>query len=182
MKLRPYKPCDAKIIAGWIKDEKTLYKWSADRFGTYPITAEDINNKYIDNNGDCEEPDNFYPLTAICNGEVVGHMILRYTDEDQSVLRFGFVIVDDTKRGKGYGKKMLQMAEEYAFNILKAEKLTLGVFDNNLPAYHCYKAAGFKEVENAEGYVFEVLGERWKCIEMEINRNLDMLSCNLVHD
>lgn len=34
-------------------------KWSADKFGDFPITSEDINNKYLKNNGDCIEPDNF---------------------------------------------------------------------------------------------------------------------------
>lgn len=46
-------------------------------------------------------------------------------------LRLGFVIVDDTKRGKGYGKEMLSLAVKYAFEIFKAEKLTIGVFANN---------------------------------------------------
>ena len=49
---------------------------------------------------------------------------------------------------------------------MKAEKLTLGVFDNNPSAYYCYKAAGFKETEE-EGFSIEMFGEIWKCIEME---------------
>ena len=107
MKLRPYKATDAEIILNWIKDETTFRKWSSDRYDKYPISAADINHKYIDCNGDCEESDNFYPLTAVCDGEVVGHLILRYTDALQKVLRIGFVIVDDSKRGKGYGKRMV---------------------------------------------------------------------------
>lgn len=39
---------------------------------------------------------------------------------------------------------MLKAALRYAFDILKAEKVTLGVFENNEPAYYCYKAAGFR--------------------------------------
>ena len=167
MKLRPYKSCDAEKIAGWIKDEEALRKWSSDRFGEYPVTAQDINFKYIENNGDCEQPDNFYPLTAVVDGEVVGSLILRYIDEKQAVLRVGFVIVDDSIRGKGYGKQMLQLAIKYAFDILGAEKMTLGVFDNNPSAYYCYKAAGFKEIDE-EGRSVEMLGETWKCIEMEL--------------
>ncbi len=53
--------------------------------------------------------------------------------------------------------------------MLKAEKITLGVFDNNPSAYCCYKAAGFKEVPMKEDIVFETLGEKWKCIELEVN-------------
>lgn len=83
LRLRQYKPCDADNIVSWIKDEDALRKWSSDRFGDYPISAEDINNKYLENNGDCKEEDNFYPLTAFDESGVVGHLILRYTDEEK---------------------------------------------------------------------------------------------------
>ena len=45
LKLRPYKPSDAEAIVSWIKDERALRKWSSDRYGAYPIAAEDINYK-----------------------------------------------------------------------------------------------------------------------------------------
>lgn len=168
LRLRPYKACDADSIVKWIKDEDALSKWSSDRFGEFPITSEDINNKYIENNGDCIESDNFYPLTAFDESGVVGHLILRYTDEEKKVIRFGFVIVDDSKRGKGYGKQMLTLAMKYAFDIFGAEKITLGVFDNNKPAYYCYKVAGFRE--NGEELFCELFGEQWRIVEMEIKR------------
>ena len=170
LKLRPYKPSDAETIVSWIKDERALRKWSSDRYGAYPITAEDMNYKYFDCNGDCEEPDNFYPLTLVDESGPVGHLILRYTNEAKSVIRFGFVIVDDSKRGRGYGKKMLEMAIRYAFDMLKAEKITIGVFENNPSAYFCYKAAGFREIPMEKEFIFEILGEQWKCIELEVKR------------
>ena len=168
--IRPYKPQDAEAIVSWIKDERALCKWSSDRYGAYPITAEDINYKYLKCNGDCEEPDNFYPITAVDENGPVGHLIMRYTNKEKTVIRFGFIIVDDSKRGMGYGKRMIQMAMRYAFDMLKAEKITLGVFDNNPSAYHCYKAAGFKEVSMEQDIVFEILGEQWKCIELEVSK------------
>lgn len=164
MILRPYKTIDAEAIASWIKDEKTLRMWSSDRFGTYPVTAKDINYKYIDCNGDCEEPDNFYPLTAVIGGKAVGSMIIRYVGEN--TLRFGFVIVDDSIRGKGIGKKMILLAEKYAFDILGAKRITMGAFDNNPGALYCYKAAGFKET--GKEIQIDILGEQWKDIELEM--------------
>ena len=168
LRLRQYKPCDADIIAGWIKDEDALHKWSSDRFGDFPVSGEDINSKYIGNNGDCIECDNFYPVTAFDESGTVGHLIMRYTDEEKKVIRFGFVIVDDSKRGMGYGKQMLTLAIRYAFDIFGAEKITLGVFDNNKPAYYCYKAAGFRET--GEEMFCELFGEQWRITEMEIRR------------
>lgn len=168
--IRPYKPKDAEMIVSWIKDERAFRKWSSDRYGAYPITAEDINDKYFKRNGDCEEPDNFYPMTAVDENGPVGHLILRYTNKEKTIIRLGFIIVDDSKRGMGYGKRMIQMAMRYAFDMLKAEKITLGVFNNNPSAYYCYKAAGFHEISMKEEIVFEMLGEKWKCIELEVNK------------
>ncbi len=165
LRLRPYKPCDAKKIVSWFQDEFTFMRWSAGRFAVYPITEEDLNHKYIENNGDCIEEDNFYPVTAFDDTGVVGHMIMRFLDEEKKILRFGFVIVDDTIRGKGYGKQMISLALKYAFEILKVQKVTIGVFENNPTAIHCYQSVGFKEV-GAEYY--NLMGEEWKCLELEI--------------
>lgn len=170
LKLRPYKPQDAETIVSWIKDERALRLWSSDRYGAYPVTAKDMNYKYIERNGDCEEPDNCYPMTAVSEEGIVGHLILRYMDKIQKTIRIGFVIVDDTKRGNGYGKRMIQMAIRYAFDMLQAEKVTLGVFENNPSAYYCYKAAGFEEIKQEKQFIFEFQGEQWLCIEMEVNR------------
>lgn len=170
LKLRPYKPADAETILKWIKDEDAFRKWSADRYDHYPITAADMNHKYLDCNGDCAEPDNFYPMTAFDESGIVGHLILRYTDEEKAVLRIGFVIVDDSKRGMGYGKQMIQLALRFAFDIMKARKVTLGVLENNPSAYHCYKAAGFRDVAVSKQETYLLMGKEIKCLELEVER------------
>ena len=170
LRLRPYKNCDAKKIVTWCRDEISFRKWSSDRYESFPITEADMNKKYMDCNGDCTDMDNFYPMTAFDENGVVGHLIMRFTDDKKQTLRFGFIIVDDAKRGMGYGKEMLLLALKYAFEILKVKKVTLGVFENNPSAYFCYKASGFKEVSQENEVYYEVLGEKWKCIEMEVCR------------
>lgn len=171
LRLRPYKKCDAKFIVKWSKDEVAFRKWCSDRWQTYPITAEDMNRKYFDNNGDCIDEDNFYPMTLIDNNTVAGHLILRFTDKERTILRFGFVITDDSKRGLGYGKEMLNLALKYSFEILKVNKITLGVFDNNLAAYHCYKSIGFKKIENENKEENCFCGEIWSVSEMEMTKD-----------
>ena len=95
---------------------------------------------------------------------------MRFTDTEKKVLRFGFVIVDDTKRGMGYGKEMLQLSLKYAFEILKVEKVTIGVFENNPLAYFCYKSVGFKDVQTDSYEYYSFMNEKWKCLELEITR------------
>ena len=169
LRLRPYKACDAAAIVTWNEDEAAFRRWSADRFPTYPITAEDLNRHY----DAMADSDSFYEFTAFDDTGVVGHMIMRFTDKEKTVLRFGFVIVDPRKRGQGYGREMLELAVCYAFDCLKVEKLTLGVFENNVPAYRCYRAAGFREVPCGDAIWFHIGNEDWKCIEMELTKGGD---------
>ena len=167
--LRPFQNSDAEHIAGWIKNEEALRLWSADRFDSYPVTADMICEKYREHRGK-NGTANFYPLTAVDKNETVtGHLFIRFTDSQTRILRFGFVIVDNTKRGLGYGKEMLDLALIYAFKELNAHKVTLGVFEKNPAALHCYQAVGFRDALSPLTYDFS--GEKWNCIEMEINRD-----------
>ena len=160
MRLRPYKSYDSRKIAGWIKNEETFLNWGGDRFGSYPITAEVIDDKYRNHNGDCEEEDNFYPWTAFTDEDgVVGHFIMRYLHGDNKILRFGWVIVDDTVRGKDVGTEMLLAGLEVAFQILGVHTVTIGVFENNEIAHRCYQKAGFvdrKIVRQERGNIMEM--------------------------
>lgn len=167
LRLRPYKKCDAKNIISWINSEEVFDRWGGSHFGNYPINEYSINDKYFNQNGGCVEDDNFYPMTAFDETGVVGHFIMRYVNGDNKTLRFGWVIVDASKRGTGYGKEMLKLGLEFAFNILKVDKVTIGVFENNPSAYHCYKSLGFNEIDSDEEFFAMVQGEKWKIIELE---------------
>ena len=159
MILRPFTISDAPIILSWIKDKTAFRKWSADRYPVYPPKPEDMLAQYA--------TDNIFPFTAINDdGNVVGHIMLRYPDPSKTVIRFGFVIVDDNLRGKGYGKQMLKLAIQKAMNEYGAKKISLGVFDNNPSAFHCYESVGFKVI-GTDSYFID--GEEWTEKEMEIN-------------
>ena len=163
--LRKFSPVDAKIILGWINNEREFRMWSADRFGDYPIAPNDMVTHY----DECCKSGSFFPLTAIDeNGKVCGHLILRYTNEEKTEVRFGFVIVDSSARNKGIGRTMLELAKSYAADELHASTLSLGVFENNAAVHKCYKSAGFNEVEEGEEF-YNVLGEQWRCVEMFVN-------------
>ncbi len=110
----------------------------------------------------------FIPLTYVCDDKIIGHLTIRYPiDVNDKVVRFGFVIVNPTLRGHGYGKKMLITAIEYVKNILKADKITLGVFANNNNAKYCYKSVGFENIGKNEVYCLKI-GE-CECEEMQLN-------------
>ena len=164
MELRKYQNEDSAIICGWIKDEKSLYQWSAGVIGKFPLAANDLDEHYAP----MINCDKFIPLSALDEeGNLVGHLRIRYPDENNAdIVRFGFVIVDPVLRGRGNGKRMMQLAIDYAKNVLHASKITLGVFANNDRARHCYETVGFQPIGITEIYKMPI-GE-WECTEMEL--------------
>ena len=157
MTLRPFLSDDAATILSWCKDKHAFRLWSADRYKDFPAKPEEMIEQYNGNN--------MYPLTAVVGKEIIGHILLRFPSEDKSVIRFGFVIVDDSKRSKGYGKQLLRLAIDYAKQKLGARNITLGVFDNNPSAIHCYESVGFV-VTGTDTYAID--GEEWTEKEMEL--------------
>lgn len=179
LKLRNYQKEDAEKIVTWIKDERSFRQWSADLFSKYPIGAEDLQEHY--ENAIRVSESGFLPMTAYDESGVIGQLFIRFPDKEKKIARFGFVIVDDKKRGQGYGKEMIRLALEYAFEQLKVESVTLGVFENNPSAYECYKAAGFTETEQKEPAYYTIMGEQWKCVELEC-KEIKIMKCNSLEE
>lgn len=159
LRLRPYKKEDADTIISWSKNERAFYQWSAGVMGEYPLTPE----KFL-------FVDSLMAFTAFDENGIVGFFTLRNPGGTVDELRIGFVIVDPSQRGTGKGKEMLKLGLKYSFEVYGAKKVSLGVFENNEPAYYCYKAAGFNDVILEESETYTVLGEEWKCKEMVIER------------
>lgn len=162
--LRTYQPSDAAVIASWLKSEYFMRQWCADRYERYPLTPEDMNT-YHDRNIDGQHS---RALTMTDGDDIVGYITLRAPASNPTEQRLGFVIVDDSKRGRGLGKALVSMAVKYAYEELGAAKVSLGVFENNSYAIRCYEAAGFHRVSLSETESYECLGETWSCIEMEL--------------
>ncbi len=67
-------------------------------------------------------------------------------------------------------KQLVSSALKYAFEKLNADKVTLGVFENNTPAIHCYLSCGFQIVEKEIIESYKCMGKTWNCIEMELDK------------
>lgn len=163
-RLRPYRSGDAKEIVKWCKEKEAFYKWTAGIMGDFPLTEERLQEVTSGR----KDSDKYFPFVAVNDGQVVGFFTLRHPGESYDELRFGYVIVNPEMRGKGFGKKMMQLGLVFVFDVYGATKASLGVFENNPSAYYCYKAAGFKE--NGQQEVFDIGEYNWKCLEMIINK------------
>lgn len=80
------------------------------------------------------------------------------------------VIVDNAKRGKGYGKKLLNLALQYAFQITGANAVQLNVFNENTSAKRCYEKVGFIE-RNVDRDVFPYKDEFWSRCNMIVSKH-----------
>lgn len=158
IRIRPYKDSDETAILSWGADEETFYNWTAGVLGEYPIDSAKF-HKTAEN----------MRFTALDETEPAGFFIVRNPNHTLEELRFGFVIVDPAKRGRGIGKAMLQQGLDYAFRLYRAERVTLGVFEDNAPARRCYRAAGFSDTEVHHSY--RIHGRERCTIEMECLRD-----------
>lgn len=158
-----FKECDAKYILSWIQNEREFKMWSADRYGEYPIKPSEM----IQNYRSCSNNQPFYPINFYENFEMIGHMILRYPEEgNRDLIRLGFIIVNNEFRNCGYGRKIIELAMDYAIVNLKAKRFNLGVFTCNLPAFKLYSSVGFKTTKIMKNE-FKFYDELWDWAEME---------------
>lgn len=165
LRLRPYKSCDAKYIVNWIDNEEDFVKWCANLI-TYPFTEESMN----DIKESFENNEKGWLFTAIDKtGTPIGFMSMSKADYENDSVHLGFIIVDASKRNKGFGKQMMNQAIRYAFEILNVSRVTLKVFDNNPTAHSCYQNAGFVDEKYWEK-VFPYKDEMWGCYDMAIQK------------
>lgn len=168
MKLRPFQPCDAPAVVGWLRDEYTFHLWSAGKYATYPLTAKVF---CLKNSENALDP-HFLALTAVeGENEVVGYLSMRRLPACENEIRFATIVVSDEKRGMGLGKKLITAAAKYAFDILLVEKISIAVFSQNERAISCYRSVGFCFDENASPKEYACMGEKWLARLMILERN-----------
>ncbi|MBR6954820.1 MAG: GNAT family N-acetyltransferase [Clostridia bacterium] len=155
IRIRPYKDSDEARVLSWCRDEETFYRWTAGVLGAPPLTPARF-----------RKTGELMRFTALMEREPVGFFTLRNPDESPDHLRIGFVIVDPARRRQGIGTAMLRQALVYAFRVYGAEKVSLGVLEDNLPAYACYRAVGFRETGIRETY--PICGVAHVAAELEI--------------
>lgn len=155
MRLRPYRKSDYTYLEKWVADGRTHALWCANIM-PYPLTEQGllaVMEKNEQDWGDCG-----YTFTED-DGTPVGFFAFSINEKDNAGFA-KFIVVDNERRGKGYGTRMIQRLLQYAFDIVKLDTVRLNVYDVNEKAKRCYEKAGFV----ADTYTPDVLsfeGESW---------------------
>ncbi|MDO9581445.1 MAG: GNAT family N-acetyltransferase [Bacteroidales bacterium] len=104
-------------------------------------TTRTKQSKWFD---DYEKNKNKKFFTICDENKPIGFMGLSHIDKVSKKAEVFIIIGDDNYRGKGYGKKSLKYLINYGFNMLRLEKIYLGVYEKNKSAIFSYKSVGFK--------------------------------------
>ena len=164
LRLRPFRSVDAKTIITWVNEPKELYMWSAGLLGDFPVSEK----KLLEAVSGREDNPKYFPLVVFDEDGPVGFLTIRTPGEDDKKVALGYVIIDPSKRNKGYGKQMIKLVLKFAFELYGANEVSLDVFDCNKQAYNCYKSVGFKETGKIEPC--EIDKYTWNYIEMAIEK------------
>lgn len=167
MELRKYKEEDVQCLLDWLKDERTVALWKADRF-VWPVTGEQLRKYYTEFS---EDAHGMIVTMVDEDGSPAGHFSFREIDNEKRCAYMGFIVIDPAAKGKGYGKQMVSLGLQYAFDVLQVDTVTLGVYDCNMAARRCYEAVGFKETERVHK-VIDFHGERWEYFYMEVKKTV----------
>ena len=148
LELKKYQKSDAPFLLSWLQNERIFRYWCTDTYPSFPPTAEEIDAFYTSWGEDIRV------FTAMDGEEPIGHITMRRLNKTTTEGRLGFILVDEKKRGKGYGKEMLSLAIRYAFEELNADAITIGVFEENVAAKALYEKLGFIPMGEVRYYHF----------------------------
>lgn len=162
--LEKFEAGDIQRLIDWVPDADFLLQWSGPKY-IFPLDDEQLTTTLEMTRAD---PPSHLMFKAMVNGVPVGHIELMSIDyiEKRAVLA-RVLIAPKPNRGRGWGKRMIQLALEMAFNDLLLENIDLGVFKFNKAAILCYQQIGFKKyktIPNAED-------DQWTLLRMNLNQN-----------
>jgi len=160
LRLDLFEPCHAEIVASWAATGEQLRVLAP---GTSPpLTAQKVR--------DWQRTDGMAYVLAGGRGTApIGYGELNRLSEGAGHLWIGHVIVEPRRRRKGLGRLLVQLLLREGFNRWGAERISLIVFPDNMPAVRCYQWAGFLRVAE-EYHYFPHQGGRHKMWRMQVER------------
>lgn len=163
IRLELFEENDFERLIKWSDSQEILTQFAGSIF-TFPLTTKQLNH-YIDT----AERLPFKVIDSATN-IVIGHAEISPLKEVDTIKICRILIGDKTKRGKGYGKKIIKSLLEKAFIDLRKEKAELNVFDWNTGAIKCYEKVGFK-INQQKTSTTIVNGKNWSAINMTIHKS-----------
>jgi RimJ/RimL family protein N-acetyltransferase len=160
--LEKFTENDFTRLINWIKSEEELILFAGPNF-EFPLTKKQLSN-YIK-----KESRKVYKVIDVKSKEVIGHCELNDINVNTKNARVCRMLIgDESRRNKGYGRKVLLELIKIAFNELSLNNITLKVYEKNSSAVKCYKNCGF-EVKGKIHKSMVGIGKYWPAYIMSLS-------------
>ncbi len=166
IELKYFEQKDVNQLLSWIDTPELLMLWAGPKL-TFPLTEEKL-MEYL-NGANLEKGSEkfIYQVIEKESGQVTGHIALQQIDRSHKTARISRVYVDKMMRGKGVCPLIMKKVLNIGFDQFKLHRISLGVFEFNKAAIHCYEQIGFKKEGLLRDYVY-INNEYWSLFEMSI--------------
>ena len=119
-----------------------------------------------------QDTNRYYFLIIYPDNCIIGETVINEIDNQTKSANFRIGIFQSSEQGKGIGTWAVEVTRDFAFEILKLHRLSLGVFSFNTRAEKCYLKAGFKREgvlrdavlngnEYADDIIMSILENEW---------------------
>lgn len=169
--LRPLKERDLPILCAAYEDLDTQLTTDGDAPPMSESQVKTFWNEIINDPG----PDLRYfaiePLTSTAQAnEMVGACSLQHIDLRNRHAELGIFMTARDYRGQGYGTDAVCLLLDYAFDVVRLDKVHLGVYDFNERGIRAYERVGFR-YEGRLRQMIHYEGRYWDEWPMRILRN-----------
>ena len=137
--LRPIKYEDMESIYKSCQDEEILYMTGTRK----SFTLDEIIRSYKQFREDTTRYD--FAICLLDNNEIIGDLSILDIDQENNTAGFRISLHSRNTLNKGYGTEATKLAQKYAFEELKLNRLELEVFSHNIRGIKAYEKAGFKK-------------------------------------
>jgi len=166
IELSYFEEKDIPQLIGWIGNPEFLLQWAGMSL-KYPLDIKQL-KQYIKMANQDDSDILTYKVIHRESNRTIGHISLGNINRENGTARMCRVLIGDkSMHGKGIGQQMVQEVLKIAFSKLNLHKVSLAVFDFNLPAINLYEKLGFK----TEGLIREACkigDDYWSYFEMSI--------------
>lgn len=163
LRLRPITEADTDNIVRW----RNLESVKRNLYTREPVTREShlqwLHSQV--NTGRCIQ----YILE--CPEGDIGTAFIKNIDNFHKKGEYGIFIGEESARGKGYGRRATELLLQKAFEELGLNRVSLHVFEENLPGIRAYEHAGFK-IEGVLRDDFRYGDEYLNAVVMGITRKM----------
>ena len=133
----------------WMRDEETV-RFLESRWKTY--TLENL-KEYVKKINE-SHADSLFGIFLRENDEHIGNIKIGDMDQVHQHGHVGIMIGDKNSWGKGCAKESIQLVTKYAFEGLNLNKLTAGIYGNNIGSYKAFLNAGYNEAGRLKRNIF----------------------------